>query len=137
MRRPPWLILIILAFGLLLAYGGYSTYADQKSGSPGRAKISECTGGGKYQPGIHCRGTWNTGGSLLDGGHVNVGDVNGAGYGDVGKTIEVRIHGSDHATKPSLGTPMMLWALSALVLLLALFILRAWWRSPATPAAAA
>jgi hypothetical protein len=135
MRRPPWLLLVFLAFGALLVYGGFSKRSDQTSGTPGQAKVTGCTGGRKYQPGVHCQGTWITGGSLLDGGHVAFGRIDGAGYGDIGKTIDVRIHGTDHATKPSLGTSIILWTMGGVISLLALFALGHWWRRPAAPAA--
>jgi hypothetical protein len=130
-RKPPIFLLIVLAVGLLLIYGGYSKYDDQRTGTPGQAKVSGCTGGGKYQPAIRCQGSWTTGGPLLDGGHITIGRVEGAGYGDIGKTIDVRIHGTDHATKPSLGTPIMLWAMGGVISLLALVGLGYWWRRPA------
>lgn len=38
------------------------------------------------------------------------GRIEGAGYGDVGKQIEVRIH-ADHASKPEIGSPIVLGAL--------------------------
>ena len=122
-------MLVILGFGLLLIYGGFSVYADQTSGIPGEAKVIECEGGGKYRPGVHCRGSWTVGGSLGRGGRLVIGDVEGAGYGDVGDTLSVRIHdGGDRAVKPGLGTPIMLWVLGAPVVLFALFGLRSWWR---------
>jgi hypothetical protein len=128
-RRPPWLLVIFLLAGAVLVVGGVSVYRDQRSGSPGTAKVTDCEGGRKYDPGIRCTGTWRVGGaSLLRGGRVVVGRVEGAGYGDVGKTIDVRIHGTDHATKPSLGTPIVLWALGWPIVALALFALVAWWR---------
>jgi hypothetical protein len=121
-RRPPWLLGLFLAFGIAIVAGGFSVLADQRSGTPGEARVSECTGGRKYEPAIRCRGTWTAGGSVV------VGRVEGAGHGDVGKTIDVRIHGSDHATKPSLGTPLVLWGLGAPVVALAMFGLVGWWR---------
>ena len=127
MRRVPWLLLVILAVGVVIAYGGFSTYQDQHSGTPGTAKVSECTGGGKYDRAIRCRGTWDHAERLV------VGRVEGAGYGDVGKTIEVRIHGSDHATKPALGTSIMLWAIGGGIALLALWGLWAQVRRPREP----
>jgi hypothetical protein len=121
-RRPPWLLGLFLAFGIAIVAGGFTVLADQRSGTPGEARVSECTGGRKYEPAIRCRGTWTSGGSVV------VGRVEGAGHGDVGKTIEVRIHGADHATKPSLGTPLVLLGLGAPVVALAMFGLVGWWR---------
>ena len=133
MSRPrgrfPWLLAIVLLVGLGVAGGGFSVFADRRAGMPGKAKVSECTGGRKYQPAIRCRGSWATGGALVGGdGRVAVGPVEGAGYGDVGKTIAVRIHGTDHATKPSLTTPLVLWGLGGAVAALALAGLIGWWR---------
>ena len=34
-RRPPWLPLIFLAFGVAIVAGGFSVLADQRSGTPG------------------------------------------------------------------------------------------------------
>ena len=128
-RRPPWLLPVFLLAGAALVAGGVSVYGDQRSGTAGRAKVTDCEGGRKYQPGIRCTGTWTVGGpSVLRGGRVVVGRVEGAGYGDVGKTIDVRVHGTDHATKPSLGTPIVLWVLGAPIVLLSLLGLRSWWR---------
>jgi hypothetical protein len=121
-RRPPWLLLVFLAFGVVIVAGGFTVFADQRSGAPGEARVTECTGGRKYEPAIRCRGTWTA------GGRVVVGRVEGAGHRDVGKTIDARIHGSDHATKPSLGTPLVLWGLGAPVVALALVGLVGWWR---------
>lgn len=126
MRRPSWLLIAFLAVGLLLVYGGWSTFRDQRSGTPGQARVTSCEGGRQYDPGIRCRGTWTTGGSLTEGGRVIVGRVEGAGYGDVGRTIDVRVHGDDHATVPSLGTPITLWALGGPIALLSLWAI---WRT--------
>lgn len=111
-RKFPWLIAVFMAFGLLLVYGGYSTYADRTSGTKGTARVTECEGGrGKYDRAIRCRGSWVAGGDLIGGGgRVAVGSIEGAGYGDVGKEIDVRIH-ADHATKPEFGTPIVIGAL--------------------------
>jgi hypothetical protein len=122
-RRPPWLLGVFLLIGGGLVAGGFSVLADQRSGTPGTATVRECEGGRKYQPGIRCTGTWSG-----EGGAVVAGRIEGAGYGDVGRTIDVRVHGTDHATKPSLGTPIVLWALGAPIAALALLGLAGWWR---------
>ena len=128
-RKFPWAYVVVLAAALGLVYGGFTTFADQRSGTPGTAKVTGCTGGsGKYDTAVRCRGVWTTGGDLVSGnGRVETGPVNGAGHRDVGKTIDVRIH-SDHATKPSLGTPILLWALGGPLALLCLWGLWHWWR---------
>ena len=107
-----------------MIYGGFSKYSDQHSGTPGKAKVTSCTRGynTKY---VHkastCTGSWIVGGSLISGnGRLGVGRIEGANRRDVGKTIDVRIHGTDHATVPSLGTPILLWALGGLLALFGL-----------------
>lgn len=129
-RRPPWLVLVILVFGGALIHGAVTTYLDQRSGTPGKARVTRCTGGdGKYDRGVHCTGTWVVGGDLIDGdGRLVVGPVDRAGYRDVGKEIDVRIHGDDHATVPGLGTPIMFAAIGLPILLLGLYSLLSWWR---------
>jgi hypothetical protein len=68
-----------------------------------------------------CTGSWIVGGSLITGnGRVGVGRIEGASSRDVGKEIDVRIHGTDHATVPSLGTSIMLWVLGGLIMLFGL-----------------
>lgn len=120
------LVLFICAFGALLIYGGFSKYSDQHSGTPGKAKVSSCTAAHntKY---VHttstCMGSWTVGGSLIDGGHVGIGPIEGADKGDEGKTIDVRIHGTDHATVPDIKNAIVLWVLGALVLGFGVFAL--------------
>lgn len=122
-------MLFLLVVGIAVTYGGFSVYGDQTSGVAGRAKVSECEGGGRYDRAIRCRGSWLVGGdSVLDGGELALGRIEGAGYDDVGRTVDVRIHGTDHATVPSLVTPIVLWGLGAPLSLLCLFGLWRWWR---------
>lgn len=124
---------VILAFGALLIFGGFSKYADAHSGTPGKAKVSSCTRAINtkyYKRASTCTGSWTIGGSLLDGGHLAIGRIEGADQGDVGKTIDVRLHGTDHATVPGLGTPILLWVLGGAIALFGLFVLRSWWRAP-------
>ena len=122
---------IILALGGLLIFGGFSKYADATSGTSGKAKVTSCTKAVNtkyYKKAATCTGSWTTGGSLLDGGRISVGRIEGASSRDVGKTIDVRIHGSDHATVPGLGTPITQIMIGGLIAAFGLFVLRGWWR---------
>lgn len=125
-------VTIVFAVGAACIVGAVTTYRDSHSGTPGKARVASCTGGnGKYNRAIHCTGTWVVGGPLLDGGRVAWGSIQGAGRGDVGKTIDVRIHGSDHATVPGIGTPIALGVVGLLALALWAFAFRGWWRTRA------
>jgi predicted enzyme related to lactoylglutathione lyase len=86
--------------------------------------VTSCSGHpGRYGGGLRCTGSWVAGGSLLDGGHVVIGDIANADRRDVGKTIDVRIHGDRHATKRNLRVPVILAMLGVPMLLLALYLL--------------
>lgn len=129
-RLPIWSLVVLAVVGIAITYGGFSIYADQRSGVPGKAKVTDCEGGGKYDYGLSCTGSWSVGGDdpIFGEGELVLGPVEGAGYGDVGKTIDVRIHGTDHATKPALATPIVLWSLGAPISLLSLWFLVGWAR---------
>jgi hypothetical protein len=121
--------LVILLGGAGLATGAALTYSDQHSGTPGQAKIGDCSGHyGRYDTGVRCTGTWVTGGSLTAGGKVVIGSVTGADRDDTGKTLDVRIHGSDHATVPDTRTTIILAALGVPMILFGLYMVRVWWR---------
>ena len=121
--------LVIFLGGVGLSFGAFASYHDQHSGMPGKAKIGECSGhDGRYDTGVHCNGTWEVGGSVANGGKVANGYVEGADRGDTGKTLDVRIHGADHATVPRDGTPITLAALGVPMLLFGLYLLSVWWR---------
>ena len=115
---------VVLGFGGLLIYGGFSKYADQHSGVAGKATVTDCSSGynTKY---VHkastCTGRWEVGGDPIFGkGKFGIGPIEGANARDEGKEIDVRIHGTDHATVPSLGTAIMLWVLGGLIMLFGL-----------------
>jgi hypothetical protein len=124
-KRQPWAIPIVLILaGVGLAIGAVLSYNDQHSGEAGTAKVTSCTGhNGRYAGGVHCTGSWVTGGSLLEGGHVVIGDITNADRGDLGKTIDVRIHGTDHATKPNLRVSIILALIGGPMTVFALYLL--------------
>jgi len=113
----------LLIFGGAMLYGAYSSYHDQRTGIATTAKVSNCTGrGGKYGNGIHCNGTWVVGGPLFDGGRVVYGPIENVSKGDVGKTVDVHVHGG-RATRTGLGTPILLLVLGVIVLGLGVYAL--------------
>lgn len=122
---PWWLSLALLFFGLALCAGAVITYEDQHSGTPGTATVTRCIGvDGRYGASRHCTGTWVVGGPLVGGnGHVVVGEIQNADDGDVGKTIDVRIHGARHATKPGLRLSIILAVMGVAVALPMAFLL--------------
>ena len=121
--RPSKLLLavpiVIILGGIGMSTGAVLSYEDEHSGEPGTAKVSSCTGHtGRYTTGVHCIGSWVAGGDLPEGGDVALGTITNADRDDIGKTIDVRIHGADHATKPNtrialilalIGGPMVLF----------------------------
>jgi hypothetical protein len=126
-------VVVLLLGGVGLSFGAVASWSDQHSGTPGKAKVAFCTGHeGRYAGGVHCRGSWVTGGSLAQGGEVAFGPVTGAGRGDVGHTVDVRIHGSDHATVPALRVSIILAALGLPMLVVGLLVGREWWRGTQT-----
>lgn len=101
--------LVILVGGFGLSLGAVLSYRDQHGGRPGTAKVSSCTGHtGRYATGVVCTGSWWSGGRPVRGGEVAIGTITNADRGDIGKTIDVRIHGAGHATKANMRTPVVL-----------------------------
>ena len=114
---------MILLAGAGLSFGAYASYRDQHSGTPGEAKVATCSGhNGRYATGVHCSGTWVSGGSLLAGGHVAYGPIENATRSDIGHTVDVRIHGSDHATIPRLRISIILALLGVPMLALGAYL---------------
>ena len=82
---------------------------QRATGIRAEATVSDCVvsgAGTKYRT-VHCTGSWVIGGSLLEGGHVVVGTVNGVDPESVGKTIDVTLRG-DAAYSRGLALPLML-----------------------------
>jgi hypothetical protein len=100
-RTLLFLLLLGLVFlgGLGMLGGGVFLVVVQQTGEPAQARITEChKGGGRYRSDV-CSGTWVTGGSLLAGGRVVIGTVDGADSGDIGHTLDVRLSGDRAYTK--------------------------------------
>ena len=123
--RPPLVVgLVLLLGGVGLSFGAYASYRDEHSGTPGTARVISCSGhNGRYGTGVVCDGTWVSGGSVLAGGHVAFGQIKNASRDDIGHTVAVRIHGSDHATIPSSTVWIVLAAIGLPMLGLGVYLL--------------
>jgi hypothetical protein len=118
------IVLGVLALGVGAGIAGISQIRIRTSGERTVAQVSECARTGGYKSALHCSGAWTTGGSLLAGGHVVVGNIEGAGRGDVGHTIAVRLSGDgQHAYTPSLATPIVYIVVGLAFTALGLFLL--------------
>ena len=93
------LLVLVLGGGLGMLFGGTFLIVVQETGEPAKAKILEChRTGGRYRS-DSCTGSWVAGGSLLAGGRVVIGTVDGASSDDIGKTLDVRLSGDRAYTK--------------------------------------
>ena len=106
-----FVLVVMLGLTAGVLGGGLFLLVQRETGTRTQAHVSNChvSGTGKYRR-VHCVGTWTIGGSLVDGGHVVVGTVNGVDTGDVGKTVDVTVRG-DTAYSRSLTLPIVLIAL--------------------------
>jgi hypothetical protein len=97
---------LFLLGGLGMVAGGVYQVIVRETGERATARVTEChKSGGRYRSDV-CSGTWVAGGSLLAGGHVVLGTIDGADSGDLGRTIEVRLSG-DRAYTTSLRVPII------------------------------
>jgi hypothetical protein len=88
-------IVFTIVAGLALVGGGAFLLVQRATGTKAEATVSQCTTtGGSKDLQTDCTGSWIVGGSLLAGGHVVVGEIDGAGQSDVGKQIAVTVSGN-------------------------------------------
>ena len=99
--------LVVAAFSLAAIGGAYLIYENNERGEETTATVSDCTVRPAKVGGTVCRGTWVQGGSLLEGGHVVRGTIEGVGAGNDGKEYRVRVRG-DIAHVPSNRIPIIL-----------------------------
>ncbi len=104
-------VLLVIAATVIAAtmiWAGVSLLVQSQTGTRAMATVGDCVGnGGTRYRSVHCTGTWIVGGSLIDGGHVIWGTINGVDTDAVGKTIEVTLRG-DSAYARGLTLPLLL-----------------------------
>jgi hypothetical protein len=106
--RGIFIVFLLTAVGVMA--GGIFLVVQRQTGVRAKATVTECH---LVNNGVHsaedCSGTWIVGGSLLAGGHVVIGDVDGAERRDIGKTLDVTVRGGTAYTR-GLGLPIGLTA---------------------------
>ena len=103
--RSIFLVFVLTAVAVL--GGGIFLIVQRQTGTRAQATVAEChvvTGGSTHAT-EECSGSWVVGGSLLAGGHVVVGDIQGAESRDIGKTLDVTVRGGTAYTR-GLGLPI-------------------------------
>jgi hypothetical protein len=115
MRRGVMPLAVLVAVMSVVFIGGAAWLYDvQKHGERSTATVTDCTNRRTYKStNIHCTGSWVKGGSLLEGGRVVLGTIDGANSGDIGKKIDVRLRG-DRAYVESLRLPIILLVIGLL-----------------------
>lgn len=109
-------VVALIAVGLIGA--GLNTFRELEAGEAATATVRDCDVGRRT---VRCTGTWTVGGSLLQGGRVERGPVEGASASDVGKQINVRVlNGSAYVN--TLEQPSIMIGLGGVFLALAAFI---------------
>ena len=125
-------VLLMVGIGVAMFVGAVINYHESTRGQIAKAHVTDCHGtysGAKSGNSVTCTGTWIKGGALVGGnGHVVIGTVSNADYGDLGKTITVRLHG-DRAVKPNKGLSITLAVLGLFILPAGLVFARIWWQS--------
>jgi hypothetical protein len=106
--RGIFIFFVLTAVGVLA--GGIFLVVQRQTGTRASATVAECH---QVFTGTHstdeCTGSWTVGGSLLEGGHVVVGDIQGAERRDIGKNLDVTVRGGTAYTR-GLGLPIGLTA---------------------------
>ena len=109
-----FVLLVMLALTAGVLGGGIFLLVQRETGTRAQAHVTSCRSSGPAKVRkTHCEGSWTVGGSLLEGGRVVVGTIDGASQGDVGKTIDVTVRG-DTAYSRSIVLPIVLVVLGVL-----------------------
>jgi hypothetical protein len=113
------IIVVYVLTSLVFFIAGVVQVSKVESGTRAVAKVDSCI----TTPAVHgvtydCTGSWTVGGSLLSGGHVVVGTIEGATPQDVGKAIPVRVSGDTAYVRSSLATALVVIGLAVVMWLL-------------------
>jgi uncharacterized membrane protein len=103
----PFVVLVSVA-SLVFIGGGIYILLVQHNGTRATATVTGCDHRRTYKAtSVVCRGTW------FDDGHVVIGTIDGAGPGDKGRKLDVRLSGG-RAYTTSKRLPIILFSIGAL-----------------------
>jgi hypothetical protein len=121
---------IFFGGGALLLGGAAWSYLDEHSGTAVKAHVTRCVESGSG-PGstLICTGTWSRNGRAVTGSVYN------ARKHDVGKTLDVRLHGG-HASRPQLWVSIALAIFGLIILGMGFWLIGMYRRAQANRAAA-
>ena len=113
-----WMGFFFVCGALLLALAVYG-WVDEQSGTAGKATVTHCVSQhvSSRQSGVHCDATW------IYRDHAVTGWVQNAKMNYEGKTISVRIHGSDHVTVTTYWIPIGVGLLGLLAMGVSVFVI--------------
>ena len=123
-------VITVAAFSLAAIGGAYLYSENDKKGEDATATVTDCTVRPAKVGGTRCRGTWVQGGSLLEGGHVVRGLIEGVGKGSEGKEFHVHVRG-DVAHVPSKRIPIILVVVGVAIALFGGYRIARDWRRAA------
>jgi hypothetical protein len=109
---PLVVLVVVMSAGFI--GGGIFMLVVQRTGERTTATVSDCVHrrSGKATT-DYCTGTWVEGGSVFAGGRVVRGTIDGAGPGDIGEKVDVRLSGG-RAYTTSLRLPIILLVIGLL-----------------------
>ena len=118
---------LVAAVGFLVGAG--FAWSDEQSGEKGSAHVYHCADSRLMnRADVHCEATW-----IYKGRPAN-GWVQNAKMNYAGKTISVRIHGTDHVTVATYWVPIGLAVMGLLVGAMGVWLIFIWRRRMATAA---
>jgi hypothetical protein len=100
--------------GLAILGAGIFRLVQDETGTRAVATVSDCSGVDTQYSHETCTGSWVIGGSLLAGGHVEVGDISGAHDKDIGKKLNVTVRNGTAYTRGLL-LPILLIGLGIVI----------------------
>jgi hypothetical protein len=124
--RDYWAYLGFALIGIGLAFWQGAVYHDKTTGTVVLARVDDCQVNSVKGIVVSCTGTWPVDHLLPPGRHLSHGGVDGVDIPDIGRTVEVRVHGGTAYAHTRLIAPAVFFFVG---ILMALAFLYAAWRN--------